>query len=239
MNAFFDFISRNELIDIPLQGSRFMWSSHSPQPTLSKLDRFLISIKWEQAFPGSHALSLPKTTSNHCPILLDTIVVHRGPKQFRFELVWLQEESLLTLIPLWWNSMSTPIARRAGYRLQTKIQLLKAALKNWSKSIPGNYSQNETSLFHVIQSLDRLEESRPLSEQEASLRSSTRLDYFVNLKKEELFWFQSSRVKWLKTGDLNTGFFHRVANCTISILKKDNRPLTHPGDIGAVILEYF
>ncbi|KAL4198521.1 hypothetical protein AMTRI_Chr03g46300 [Amborella trichopoda] len=44
MRDFSDFISRNELLDIPLQGSRYTWSNHATNPTLSKLDRFLFSL---------------------------------------------------------------------------------------------------------------------------------------------------------------------------------------------------
>ncbi|KAL4189368.1 hypothetical protein AMTRI_Chr08g165100 [Amborella trichopoda] len=47
---FFDFINRTELVDIPLQESRFTWSNHASNPTLSKLDRFLLSLEWEDHF---------------------------------------------------------------------------------------------------------------------------------------------------------------------------------------------
>ncbi|KAL4191825.1 hypothetical protein AMTRI_Chr06g190990 [Amborella trichopoda] len=106
MMDFSDFISRNELLEIPLQGNRFTWSNHSSQPSLSKLDRLLLSSNWEEQFPGTHALAIPKPTSDHCPILLDTLAVRRGLKPFRFELAWLEENSLSTLIPTWWNSFS-------------------------------------------------------------------------------------------------------------------------------------
>ncbi|KAL4204912.1 hypothetical protein AMTRI_Chr01g134570 [Amborella trichopoda] len=79
MRDFADFISRNEFIDIPLQGNRFTWSNHAQNPSLSKLDRFLFSTNWEEQFPGSHALVLPKPISDHCPIFMDTNTVRRGP----------------------------------------------------------------------------------------------------------------------------------------------------------------
>ncbi|KAL4183441.1 hypothetical protein AMTRI_Chr11g98240 [Amborella trichopoda] len=162
MRDFADFIARNELIDTPLQGSRFTWSNHSSNPSLSKLDTFLFSTTWEEYFPGSLSLALPKPTSDHCPILLDTNTVHREPKPFRFELAWLEAPSLLSLLPTWWASFSPLVRGRVGYRLQTKLQLLKASLKTWSKSLSGNFSQSKSLLLDTIQRLDHLEETRAL-----------------------------------------------------------------------------
>ncbi|KAL4196362.1 hypothetical protein AMTRI_Chr04g182850 [Amborella trichopoda] len=78
MREFSDFISQNELLDIPLQGSRYTWSNHATNPTLSKLDRFLFSLNWEEHFPRSLAMALPKPISDHYPILLETLAVKRG-----------------------------------------------------------------------------------------------------------------------------------------------------------------
>ncbi|KAL4186973.1 hypothetical protein AMTRI_Chr09g36850 [Amborella trichopoda] len=140
MLDFSDFISRQELVDIPIQGNAFTWSNHFAQPSLAKLDRFLLSLGWEVMFPDSHALTLSKPTSNHCPILLDTQTNCRRPKPFRFELAWLEEHSLLILIPSWWNTFSSQVSGREGFKLQSKIQLLKESLKSWSQSRPGNYT---------------------------------------------------------------------------------------------------
>ncbi|KAL4194048.1 hypothetical protein AMTRI_Chr05g57320 [Amborella trichopoda] len=193
------FISRQELLDIPIQGQAFTWSNHSAQPSLVKLDRFLLSLDWEVAFLDSHALTLPKPTSDHCPILHDTQAIYRGPKPFRFELAWLEEHSLLSLIPSWWNYFSSQVSSRAGFKLQTKIQLLKKSLKTWSQSRLGNYSQLKSSLLSSIQDLDKLEEARPLSKSEVLHRIQSKLEYLATLKKEELYWNQRSRVRWLKT----------------------------------------
>ncbi|KAL4201247.1 hypothetical protein AMTRI_Chr02g257740 [Amborella trichopoda] len=102
-------------------GSRFTWSNHASNPILSKLDRFLLSLNWEECFPRSSSLALPKPTSDHCPILLDTDVVQRGPGPFRFELHWLLEKDFSLLLHTWRNIPASQVSGRAGYILQTKL----------------------------------------------------------------------------------------------------------------------
>ncbi|KAL4180659.1 hypothetical protein AMTRI_Chr12g266970 [Amborella trichopoda] len=239
-----DFISHNELLDIPLQGNLFTWSDHSSQPTLSKLNRFLTSLQWDDAFLGNHAMALSKPTSDHCSILLQTHLAHRGPKPFRFELVWLEESSLSSLIPQWWDSFTALVSGMAGFILQRKIQLLKVTLKNWSKTIPGNFSLTKSFILSAIRALDLSEESLTLSNAESNLRTQLKLDYFSTLKKEEIFWFQRFRVKWLRHGDHNTGYFHIIANCqhrehSISMLTVENIVLDQLADIEEAILSFY
>ncbi|KAL4179298.1 hypothetical protein AMTRI_Chr13g119340 [Amborella trichopoda] len=212
MIEFSDLISKHELIEIPHLGNQFMWSDHEAQHTLSKLERFLVSPSWEESLPVSHALTLPKPTSDHCPILSNTQPVPRGRKPFRFELAWIQEEDLASLIPLWWQSSSNQVTGRVGFKLQKKLQILKSSLKSWSSSLQGNFTTSKKTQLDIIQDLDRLEESRPLSPAEADLQQSAKLEYLSTLKKEELYWYQRFKVSWLKSRDLNTKFFHRVAN---------------------------
>ena len=47
MLEFSDFISKQELMDIPLVGGSFTWSSNQGLPSWSWIDIFLVSQDWE------------------------------------------------------------------------------------------------------------------------------------------------------------------------------------------------
>ncbi|KAL4196746.1 hypothetical protein AMTRI_Chr04g247770 [Amborella trichopoda] len=99
------------------------------------------------------------------------------------------------------------------------------SLENWRQSRSGNYSQLKSSWLSCIQDLDKIEEVRPLSDFEEQLQTQSKLEYLATLEKEAFFWYQRSRVKWLKN--------------LISTTKVDNSFLTQPDEIESAILNYF
>ena len=52
MREFSSFIDSCNLVDPSLEGARFTWSSHEEVPLLSRIDRFLFSVEWEDHFQG-------------------------------------------------------------------------------------------------------------------------------------------------------------------------------------------
>jgi len=89
MRGFSAFIDSCNLIDPPLEGARFTWSSHEVVPVLSRIDWFLYSVEWEDHFHGVHQVIVPKITSDHFPILLRVGEVFSGRRPFKFENMWL------------------------------------------------------------------------------------------------------------------------------------------------------
>jgi hypothetical protein len=47
---FLDFIEESHLVDLPLGGGQYTWCSGSENPSMSRIDRFLISADWEDYY---------------------------------------------------------------------------------------------------------------------------------------------------------------------------------------------
>ena len=57
-----------------------------------------------------------------------------------------------------------------------------------------------------------MEKDKALSLEESEEREKAREEYKKWVDLEEVSWRQKSRETWLKEGDINTSFFHRMAN---------------------------
>ena len=63
-------------IDLPLKGLPFTWSNRRSGSNLirEQLDRDIINARWQVLYPRAGLIHLVVTQSNHCPLLLDTVV---------------------------------------------------------------------------------------------------------------------------------------------------------------------
>ncbi|RVW50737.1 Transposon TX1 uncharacterized 149 kDa protein [Vitis vinifera] len=120
MKDFDDFISDCELIDLPLRSASFTWSNMQVNPVCKRLDRFLYSNEWEQTFPQSIQGVLPRWTSDHWPIVLETNPFKWGPTPFRFENMWLQHPSFKENFGRWWREFQG--IGWEGHKFMRKLQ---------------------------------------------------------------------------------------------------------------------
>jgi hypothetical protein len=103
-NAIIESLNLKEIV---LLGHQYTWASRRETPTYEKLDRVLAIVEWEQKFPLVSVRALPRSGSDHTPLLIDSgNHAHLGNKpRFSFELSWLQHDGFYDLVAVEWAAV--------------------------------------------------------------------------------------------------------------------------------------
>jgi hypothetical protein len=103
---------------------------------------------------------------------------------------------------------------------------------------------DKISLLIEIQSIDLLEEDRPLTDEEIVKRALLKAHLEKVVLMQEVSRRQKSRTTWLKEGDQNMSFFHCLANSHrrnnfISSLSIDGSETSNQEVINDTIILYY
>ena len=80
--GFNSFIDRNFLVEIPIVGKKYTWFKANGS-TKSRLDRVLVSEEWLQKLPMCKQYVQPRVVSDHCVIVVKSLVKDWGPNPFK------------------------------------------------------------------------------------------------------------------------------------------------------------
>ncbi|KAK7255554.1 hypothetical protein RIF29_28967 [Crotalaria pallida] len=134
------------LKEIEWCGSRFTWSNRRKHPDSIEehLDRAFSNNAWSKVWNYSMVSHLPRYSSDHCPIILDSSMrtngdVRRKKKKrlYRFEQYWLQNDDCETVVQHSWIP---------GREVTDNIKHVGEALRDWSESTFGNLSKRIAQL---------------------------------------------------------------------------------------------
>ncbi|CAL1352801.1 unnamed protein product [Linum trigynum] len=209
MEKFNELISKQNLIDLPLKGSLFTWSRGGSNGSLSRIDRALVNPWFDSCFAPESVLALDRVESDHNPLLLRWGSEEKISRPWKFLNVWLLEESFLTSLVGWWNLPTTGFG--CLYLFGKRLRNTKFMVKGWNIEKFGRTDEKVSRLLFKLKEIDKLEEQGPLADSLLIERTLLKCELEKTLLKEEIIWRQKSREIWLKVGDLNTSYFHRVA----------------------------
>ncbi|WMV36518.1 hypothetical protein MTR67_036414 [Solanum verrucosum] len=242
MSDFSSCINELELVDPPLFGGPYTWRGGENQKNASRIDRFLYSFPWDEMFTQIRQSTLPSLGSDHNPIVLICGDEVFKKSYFKFEKWWLNVEGFRDKVKEWWGSFN--VTGSPDFILASKLSFLKKKLKEWSKENRGNWRVRKEHLLEQIGRWENIQVHRTLTDDEQLLKAHIAMEYEEVARNEEIHWRQRSRIQWIKNGDKNTKFFHRMAtshkrNNTIESLVINGEESSDPVAIRNEIVDFY
>ncbi|CAN0926052.1 hypothetical protein LINGRAHAP2_LOCUS35105 [Linum grandiflorum] len=210
MSLFNDFIESLDLLELPLFGSEFTWSNMRDVPSFSRIDRALVSLDWEHYFSGCSLSAQVRCCSDHWPLVLSCYPLEIRKRPWKFKLMRLEHDNFKNFLQQCWQAEDG--LSGSLFKLSKKLKSLKSKLIVWNKDCFKRVEVEIQRILGEIDVLDKKEEVNQLEEDERVSRCLLKCNLDKLWKMEEISWKQKFRDSWLKAGDRNTRYFHRLAN---------------------------
>jgi len=223
-----------------LNGRRFTWSNEQDNMTLTRIDRLFCTTDWELTFPTCFLHSLLSLMSDHTPLLLQGELEHCHNRTFRFENFWVKMDGFRDLVEQVW---SKPVHSLLPIKW---LQLARVAkgLKRWRREKVGDTRLQLAIVKEVLLQLEAAQEFRTLTQQELDLRRRLKIRSTGLAAIEKSRIKQRARLTYIRSGDVNTKFFHirastRLRKNYIHCLHTDGRVATTHNDKEKIIAITF
>lgn len=105
-NGLYQLQLHHGLVDLGFSGASFTWCNgkKGSRRIKEQLDKAYANPAWASLFPKSQLIHLPRSSSDHCPILLQSQgQLSLSPKLFHFEQFWSSEPSSVDVIQSSWS----------------------------------------------------------------------------------------------------------------------------------------
>ncbi|XP_071686824.1 uncharacterized protein [Rutidosis leptorrhynchoides] len=200
-SRFNDFIDRNFLIEIPINGRRFTRISDNGLK-FSKLDRFLVNEKFIELWDDLSIMILDRRESDHCPLILRDKRIDFGPKPFKVFDEWLNRDGIDRIIIEAWGKCVRSTRKDCVFR--DKLKNVKCDLRTWSKSEFGIIDREIKGLKDEVDKWEVRAEQGGLNDVDRECWLNCRRKWIDKEKSKANMLRQKARIKWVLEGDENT-----------------------------------
>ncbi|GMI83525.1 hypothetical protein HRI_002021800 [Hibiscus trionum] len=189
MDDFREALEDCSLADIGYTGRWYTWEKgHFVETNIrERLDRGVANPGWWSLFPDFTLSHLSHSFSDHCLLLLLTMV-QSGPRvqwHFMFEAAWFLEDSCEFEVKRLWTASSGPIPER--------LRFVGQGLNVWFWRLRASRKVSKLDLTK------RLEDLAAMKPSDDSLEETMEIKLALNLEmdKSELYWEQRAHANWL------------------------------------------
>ncbi|KAJ4801583.1 reverse transcriptase [Rhynchospora pubera] len=192
-------ITTSGLLDLGYHGPAYTWTNNRKPDSviLQRLDRALASVSWCSCYPDAKLFHLPRSNSDHCPILLRLKPeIKRERKNFKFENWWLYRPNF--------REVCEGAVRNTEQNWHSVTINLKKGVRKWLRK----EKSPTTALSELEHQLSLVQSLSPSTETYA-LDRELQKSYNSHLLEVEAYWSQRATLKWALLGDSNTHFYHQ------------------------------
>jgi len=199
------FIDSNLLFDLPIVGKKFTWFNSNGM-TKSRLDRVLITEEWLDCWPMCMQYVQRREVSDHCAIVVKSLLKDWGPKPFRSINAWLSERGFCEMVKDKWCSYS--VQGSDIHMFKEKLKRLKGDLKTWNRDLFGNIVSSKKKILQEIEEFDCQDCSGDITVTGRVRRCELVCSLREIDKKLDSLMCQKAKVNWLNNGDSCSKFYH-------------------------------
>lgn len=137
-------------------------------------------------------------------ILLDTHLEPRALPKLklkRYERSWQEVQGCSDQVKTFWERSIHQLSSKGWHSIASSLLW---EMHIWSRSVGGGLTNQ------IRVKWDQLQMAQEAGQLYEECKLQKELEDLLN--KEEHYWWQQSRVSWLKAGDQNMTFFHRIAS---------------------------